>query len=334
MPLFKTTEELKEHYPARVTFDIDDLLPTIKSVEQEYLVEQVLGDAQYTELQSAYDADTLSAEQTALLEQLRPAIANLAVYHFTGLANVEFTAGGLVTGQSEHKRPASEWRTRDLERAVLRMGYRALDTTLGWLQARASDYPTWSGSLQATKYREGFVRSATQFQESVFIGNSGYLFLRMLPTLRRIEKGAIKDTLCSTTLRDDLLTKLTAGTLSTDEAYQVELVRNAAAHLTMADCVVELSLGVDERGIWTFNSLLGGQTSGGSTAANEARLNNRIDHHRKLANGFLTKLKSVLQAAAEADENHPYRTSPCYVPPTTEQDPQFQTDSPVGGFMA
>lgn len=333
MPLFKTTAELKEHYPARVTFDIDDLLPTIKSVEQEYLVEQVLGEAQYAELESAYDTDALTPEQEALLEQLRPAIANLAVYHFTGLANVEFTAGGLVTGQSEHKRPASEWRTRDLERAVLRMGYRALDTTLGWLQARAADYPTWSSSLQATTYRKGFVRSATGFQESVHIGNSGYLFLRMLPTLRRIEAGAIQDTLCSTALRDDLLTKLTAGTLNTPEKVLVDLVRNATTHLTMADCVVELSLGMDERGVWTFNSLIGGQTSGGPTAATADRLNQRIDHHRKLGNHFLSKLQSTLQAQAVADEDHLYRASTCYVDPTAEVKDQFQTDSPVGGFM-
>lgn len=334
MPLFKTTEELKEHYPARVTFSIEDLLPTIKRVEEEYLVEQVLGEAQYAELFSAYDADSMTAEQSALLEKVRPAIANLAIYHFTGLANVEFTAGGLVTGQTDVKRPASEWRTRDLERAVQSAGFRALDTTLGWLQARAADYPTWASSLQATTYRKGFVRSASSFQEAVFIGNSGYLFLRMLPTLRRIEDGAVLDTLCSTALRDDLLAKVNAGTLSTDEKKLVDLVRNATAHHTMADCIVELSLGIDDRGIWTFNSLTGGQTSGGPTAASDARLNNRIDHHRKLGNHFLAKLQSTLQAQAVADSGHLYRASACYVPPTTEPADRFQTDSPVGGFLA
>lgn len=334
MPLFKTTNELKEHYPARVTFDFDDLLPTIKSVEEEYILEQVLGEAQYTELQSAYDAETLSAAQTALLEKLRPAIANLAVYHFTGFGNVEFSTGGLVTGQSEHKRPASEWRTRDLERAALRMGFKALDTVLGWLQARAADYPTWNDSEQAAKYRAGFIRSAAQFQDVVFIGNSGYLFLRMLPTLRRIEEGAILDTLCNATYRDSLLTKMAAGTLNAGETAVVKLVRNALAHLTMAESVVELSLGADDRGIWTWNSLLGGGTSAGPTAATADRLNNRIENHRKLGNGFLDKLRSTLQAQAEADPTHPYRSSSCYVNPTDEQPNRFQTDSPVGGFMA
>lgn len=339
MPLFTTTEELKEHYPARVTFDMDDLAPTLAAVEQEYLVEMVLGQAQYDALVAAYNASIansptpLTSAMLNLLERCRPAIANLAIYHFTGFGNVEFSAGGLVVGQSDVKRPAAEWRTRDLERAALRAGYRALDVLLAYLQANAATYTPWNTSEQATALRAGFIRSTKDFDQVVRIGNSGYLMTRLLPTVRRVEEGAVLDTLCSTTYRDSLLTKLTAATLSANEKLVVELCKRATAHLAMADGIVELSLGMDERGVWTFSSLLGGQTSGGPQTASEARLQQRIDHHRNLGNGFLEKLRAELQRQAEADSNHPYRASTCYVDPTEDTTERFDTSGPVGGFM-
>lgn len=334
MPLFKTTAELKQYYPARTTFDLEDLAPTLKRVEREYLRDQVLGEAQLNELQSAYDADTLSGVQEDLLMECRTVVANLGIYHFTGLANVEFSSGGLVSGQTEHKRPASEWRTRDLERAVLSAGYRGLDDLLGYLHAHRSDFPTWRASAQYAAWTKGFLRSTRDFQERVAIGNSGYLFSKMLPVIRRIEQGVIAETLCSATYAASLESKLTAGTLSANELKVVKLVQMATAHLTMADSIVELSLSMDDRGVWVFGSLLGGSTSGGPTPADVERLQNRIDHHTNLGKGALTKLTAELQAQAVADETHPYRTSTCYVDPDAEQKDRFKTDSPVGGFMA
>lgn len=334
MALFTTTDELKQFYPARVTFDIADLLPTIKAVEREYLRDQVLGEGQLNELQEAYTADTLTAAQEELLEMVRTAVANLAIYQYTGFGNVELSASGLVAGQTEHKRPAAEWRTRDLERAALRAGYRGLDDTLGYLQAHRSDFPTWVSSEQCTALDTGWLRSTRDFGRFVQIGNSGYLYTRMLPVVRRIESEVVAKTICSEDLRTDLLEKLTDGTLDATEKQLVHLAQMATAHLTMADCVVELSLGMDDRGVWTWNSLLGGSTSGGPMAASDERLNQRITHHQNLGNGALKKLQEQLQALAEADENHPYRASACYVAPTEEPKNRYNTDSPVGGFMA
>lgn len=332
MALFKTIEELKSFYPARLTFDIADLMPKIEEVEQEYLVEQVLGEEQYNELESAYQADALSPEQAALLQKCRPAVANLAIYHFTGIGNVEFTTAGLSVGSTDKKAPASEWRTRDLERSVLRSGYRGLDVLIGFLVAKAADYPTWNDSVHAEELRAGFVRSTQVFSRSAGIGNSGYLFRRVLPALRRAESGAVQDTLCSTALRDQLLSAITAGSMTEQERLLVLLCQGAATHLAMADSIVELSLNTDERGIWTFGSLVGGSTSGGPTKAEDSRIQQRIDHHGRLASGLLERLRKELQAQASAGQCPLYAASTCYastIAPTTGP----ETDSPVAGFM-
>lgn len=333
MPLFATTEQLREFYPARVTFDLDDLKPTLETVEQEYLVEQVLGPEQYAELKEAWEDDALDDEQIELLRLCRRVVAPLAIRSFTGLANVEFSSGGLVTGQTEHKRPASEWRTRDLERSMLEQGFRALDVLLAYLVDHAEDFPTWTESEQYTELTTGWVRHTREFQRWVNINNSGYLFLRMRPVMRRIEAGPVQDALCSTAVAEDLRTKRTDETLSAAEAEALELLHQAVVHLTMANSIVELALNIDGvRGVWTFNTVLG-QTSGGPMPASDARLNQRITQHENLGQHFLGKLRAKLQAIAEADAAHPYRSTSCYVDPTSTPADPFQTDSPVGGFM-
>lgn len=332
MALFNTTQELKGYFPARVTFDIQDLMPVISQVEQEFLVEQVLGSGQYNELHNAYQTDALSAEQAVLLDKCRPAVANLAIYYFTGLGNVEFTSAGLSVGSTDKKAPASEWRTRDLERAVLRIGYRGLDVLIGYLLANAASFPTWSDSPQAQEYRGGFIRSTMQFNAHVDIGNSGYLFRRILPALRRIEGGAIQDTLCSEELRTELLAALDTGTPSTSQAQVMALIHGAAAHLAMADSIVGLSLGKDERGIWTFASLVGGSTSAGVQPAGDTRLQQLIDHHRRIGEGYTAKLRAKLIDLAASGQCPNYAASTCYTASTTPM-PTPDRDTPVGGFM-
>jgi hypothetical protein len=335
MPLFKTTPDLQAYYPARLTFDIDDLLPTLKQVELEYLGEQLLGEDLYAELEGQYQDDLLDPLYEELLELCRPAVAHLAVYHFTGIANVELTSGGLAVGKTDTKSPAAEWRTRDLERAVLRQGYRALDVLVNWLLKHVDELEEWQDSPLYAELNAGYLRTTQHFDGLVRIGNSGYLFRQMVPAIRRIEQGAVADTLCSTTLRERLPEGISAADLTTQEATYVRLAREAAAHLAMADSIVQLALGIDERGVWTFNSLLGGgQTSAGVATASDARLQARIDQERALGNAALKKLADTLQADAVADENHPYRATTCYVDPTLTTTTHLpNTESPVGGFM-
>jgi hypothetical protein len=332
MGLFKTTLELRSFYPARLTFDLEDFAPTLEAVEQEHLVEGVLGEAQYVELRNAYDGDTLSAQQEKLLKHCRVAVANLAIYSYTGFANVEFSAGGLVVGSTEHKKPAAEWRTRDLELASLRMGYRGLDVLCGFLEANKADFPTWDDSPAAAHLRTGFLRTTAQLQERVHIGNSGSLFRRMLPVIRRIEGGVVLDTLCSTGYAESLKEKITADTLTIEERAVVALVRNATAHLALSASIVELSLRTDHQGIWTPAAMIGGQTSVGPLPGNDTRLQHRIDHHQRLGQEALVKLQKELQRQAEADPTHAYRNTACYQDPTAEKRSHYGTEGNVGMF--
>lgn len=337
MSLFRTTQDLRERLPAKLTLRFEDLRPTLDEAEQEYLAEKVLGPTLYGLLHGAVQGSAndseLDDDELELIDLCRRVSAPLGVYHYTGLGNVELTSGGLAVGQTDNLRPASEWRTRDFERSVLRQGFRAMDVLIAWLLEHTEEWEEWQESALYRELSTGLLRTTQQYDAHVRIGNSGWLFHQLLPAVRRAEQGPVADTLCSASYLATLQEKITAGTLTANEALVVQHARAAAAHLAMAESIVQLSLGTDERGVWTFGALLGGQTSGGVTPAKDQRLQARIDQERSLGHSYLERLRAELQRQAEADATHPYRSSPCYRDPDADTGPQVDDSNPVGNFL-
>lgn len=335
MALAKTTAELKPFFPARFTFDVDDLLPVMNQVERVYLKEQILGTL-YDDLLTAYDADTMSAEEEALREACLPAVVNLAIHDFTGMANVEMSSGGLVVGSNADRKPAAEWRTRDFERAVLRAGTRGLDGLLNFLRHNVADYPTWESSPQAALLKS-IVPSTRIFNTYVEIGNSGWLFWRMMATRDRIEEEQLRATICSDTLYNLLRAESHDEDNWTGENAQlIKLARPALCHLTIGASILELALTKDERGIYTQEAMLGGQVSLGPKGANDARLDALIRYHNDQGKKYLNKLSAKLLELAKAGDLATYAASDCYTAQVAEETtptPTIDPDSAVGNLL-
>lgn len=333
MHLFRTEEELERYMPARLTINLSDLQSVMEDVQQEYLAEAVLGSAQLDDLIDALESQELDDAQEKVLHLCRRVVAPLTCYHYTGLANVAMGDSGLVTtGSSDKYVPASEWRTRDFERTQLRQGYRALDVLIAHLLANPEDLDGWDETPQAARLRSGWIRGTATFNGLVHIGNSGWLYSRMAPTRARIEQEVVSATICSADYEQDLRQRWLADQINVTERELVRHIQRAVAHLTMADSIVELSLRMDQQGVWTFSSLMG-QTSGGPMPASDVRIQHQIDQHRTIGQAALAKVRETLQAMATADPTHPYRSSKCYQPPSDPAD-RFQTDNKVGGFLA
>lgn len=331
MSLAKTTAELQPHFPARATLKFDDLAPILVQVEQEFLAEQILGPTLYTALETAYQADSMSAAQIALRNKVMPALVPLCFHRFAGLGNVEFDSGSWNVASSDTKAPAAQWRVRDAERAALRQGYRALDTLVSWLIENESTYSDLDDSPFFQQLKQGFIRTTQTFDRWVRIAGSGYLFHQLLPVLRTVETGPVATTFCSSSYVATILEAITDGTLTTNQKKLVELAQAAAAHLAMAEGIDQLALGLDDRGVWTFAST--STDAGGVTEAQANRLNQRRESMRETGNRYLERLRQELQAQAEADETHPYRSTDCYIDPDAEVADRYKTDGPVGGFM-
>lgn len=339
MALFKTTEELKGFFPARLTLDFADISPTMDRVENDYLVAQVLGEQQYNELHTAYQADAMTSRLDDLLLACRRPIAELAVYHWASTGSLQVNSAGLVAagsggsgGTGNNIANLNKIEAFRLER--MNAGFSGLDRLLGFLQVRISDFPLWAASVFAD-YGKGLMRTTAQFHAAVDIANSHWLFWRMRNILPRHQdaESLIANTLCSTDLYDQLVSQSNAGDSWTGTNKQlIDLIRPAIAHLTMAEAVTELSLAKDQRGVWTFT--VGSGEAGGPKPAEESRLGTWQKYHSDRANEFVGALDRKLKKLAAAGLCTLYAASSCYTAhvagtDVVKRDPTRR----VGGFM-
>ncbi len=325
MPLSKTIADLQKHYPARLTVDINDLKPYLEGAELEYLAEQVLGEAFYAELLAA-SAGTPTSIQQDCIDHCNRAVVNLAMHQAIPVLNVTLHSKGLGVVNTQDVVPASKARTDALLQSLLRAGYRGLDRLFTFLVANKASFGTWTTNNPVyDRLVSGLIRDTRTFDELVRIGNSGWLFWRMKPAMMAVELGPVKKTLCSDTLYTDLVTKLTAGSLSASEKKVLAAAQKAIAHLTMARSITELSLTLDNQGAWAFTSISGQETGGGPIPVDARRLDTLQGQYAQQGADALQELRELCQALAEAGTLAAYAASTCYVDPNAAPTPDTPT---------
>lgn len=151
--IFRTTEEFQTYQNinnSRRTYLI--LLPVIKQATKQHII-PLLGQDQYDELVTAFKADNLTAEQSALLENVRMSVAAWGVYYATNKVPVlPDQDGWRIIGNSD----AIDQRAYSAEitqGAIVRIRDAAeqdarqntADLT-AFLHENGDDYPTWKAS--------------------------------------------------------------------------------------------------------------------------------------------------------------------------------------------
>jgi hypothetical protein len=335
MGLTSTLAEVKGFYPARLTFKVEDLLPAIDDAEAEYLVEQILGDAFYDELVAAYEGSTLDADQLEVVKLCRRATVNFALHHALSSLNVTLQSTGIGVVNNGDVAPASVARTNALKADLLRAGYRGLDRLISHLLKNYEDFDTWTDANPLyDELVSGFIRETNEFDAIVRIGRSGWLFSRMKPTMKRVEETLIAPVLCSDDFYQDLLTKIEDEDLDEYELKVVKLARVAIAHYTMAESITKLSLHIDKSGIWAFNTLAAGETSGGPLPVDAKRLDALVARYEKDGTLACEQLTALCQKLAEEGNLPLYAASDCYVDPNVAPEPEDDRtdDAAFGGF--
>lgn len=335
MGLTSTLAEVKGYYPARLTLKVDDILPAIEDAEEEYLVNQVLGRPFYDELVTAYQANSLDPDEIAVVNLCRRATVNLGLHHALSSLNVTLQSNGLGVVKNNDTVPASQARTNALKSDLLRAGFRGLDRLIAHLIENAEDFDSWTDDSNTiyTSLTTGLVRTTAEFEDVVRIGNSGFLFYKMRPTMRMVEEGPVAKVLCNDELYQDLLTKVLEEDLDEHETRVVKQASVAIAHLTMADSITKLSLTIDPSGAWSFSTLAGGETSGGPIPVDAKRLDALEARYRADGHVALERLKDLCQSLAAAGNLPLYAASSCYVDPATTPTEEDYTDRSFAGLF-
>ena len=234
MGLFANTPDFKLHAPGISKSYVfkGDLEPIIEQIVETRIIDFV-SEEQYNDLVTKYEADSLGAEETKLLEYLKPAIAQFTYLHLLTINRVNVTSFGVSESSAEDgtANPASFHAIQDVKEEVSDMGYSFFNKALKYLEAQKATFSLWAGSDSYTQLRNTFVWNLELLNEHATYSFNLHSFLSLKPFLKRAGKSI--EAVLSKTLKDDLLSKLKAGTLAGNEIEAVELIQAWEAPLAL-----------------------------------------------------------------------------------------------------
>lgn len=314
MALFKDTSDFASEYPLLENSDWGRLLPFVELNEARTIANQVLGNALYDLLHSAYQASiatsptALPSRFDSLLPKVRKTLAFFVVYDALPTLNVQLSASGAHVVATAQQQPAPMWRVNQMRDQVLEQAHGFLDLLLLHLTGNESTYPEWVTSPYRTEVRESFVQESRHIERHVRI-DSPWLLHQLRPSMRELQNGPIKSLLGDTAYAA-MLAAIVNNTLSSQQKQQLELIRPAMIHHAIAEMCGPLQLKMNNRGVWNWQmtSSGGGSVSGGEQSATTERLVGLQRHHSNKSLKFLKELSDLLNPATPTTNDIPGRT--------------------------
>lgn len=192
--LIKTNSDLKQFVTVSTGLEIATLAPFLTNSEAEREVIRVLGQQIYSDLLAAYTANTMTADQTALLPFVQKPLANLALHNYVQQSGVIISSSG-ITLATDRDKQAYQWQQIKLEQSIINTGYYALDTLIGYMFANEAKFPTWKETSEYYTSRNFFINTAQEFQKWVNIRSNYRTLVALRPFMRNVEYTYLKNVL-------------------------------------------------------------------------------------------------------------------------------------------
>lgn len=260
MSLFKTTAELKQHITVDANMVFGTMLPFINDAEKQYII-PIIGQALFDEINTQYQANTLSANNILLLPYIQKPLAYYA--QLLSLNEIAVNVGdqGIRENmQGDYSMPAPRWKQEKLELQVMSKADRQADTLLQYLEINATAliYPLWfSNATLNTKMSGVIVYNTAIASTYIEINNSRRIFLRLKKYIKDIEGSIIKK-LIGKDQYDLLVTHLKAGggAVTADEALLIALLEPIISKRALYTAIplMRVTLG-DGGGLFLFSGL-------------------------------------------------------------------------------
>lgn len=244
MALIKTIAEIKAVLPKLVSsISNNTLLPNFDRAEYKYIV-PIIGPALYNTLQTAYDANTLDADQTILIKHLRLVIASYAYKDELGLYVLTIGDSGAKKISQGGTTPVYGWEVQRLENSLVDSAMDGIEVLLNYLFDNKATYTEWTDSEQYSKINSLLIKTATDFNDkySLFRPQRSYFVMRAV--MNDVQRLFIQDT-----IGKDLLVYLRDVTAPTDDEKEcIDLLKKSLAFFTVMKACRHFSVSFTDGG--------------------------------------------------------------------------------------
>jgi hypothetical protein len=320
MGLINTTEEFRQYVRLNASTEDANFLDLLQAdmllVEYDQL-RPLLGDSFFEGLLETVAADG-DAVQLRLRYLLCLALANLTMVEGVDALQVQISGSGIQIVSDANVKTAFQWQIDNLKLMYCRKGYGALDKVLDFLDAHATDFPTWAGSPAAARSREFFISSAEQFTEHYNISHSRQTYLALLSIIRKMERFALVPVLGQEYFAE-LKAEQAAGTLTPENAAIVaDFLRPALAHIVMGSAIGEMGFALNGADFELNVFRPDDSNSKEADPGLQKLLDMKGDQALHDGERFLRLLRKKLNTEASAEKYATYFASSAYDAPATE----------------
>jgi hypothetical protein len=238
MALIKTLEEIQEVLP-RLVSTLSDFnnLPNFERAEEKYLV-PIIGRTMYETLTEHYDAETLDADELAVVKKARVLIAAHAFCDELSLNNVTLTDTGPRKFAQSGAERVFNWEYQELKNGLVKSAYDGMEVLLSYLFDNKDLFPEWTDSDQFKRIDALLIRSGTEFSEHYTLFQPQRTFFIMQLDLERMQLLFINEG-----VGKDLITYLkTVAEPSDDEKESLKHLKTALAFKTIAQAAKHFSV--------------------------------------------------------------------------------------------
>jgi hypothetical protein len=300
---FKTIDEFRGCVEANAGIDLLSLTPSIKAAEIKFL-KPLLGAAYYDSLTIRYETDTITLDsEEELVVHIQNAIANLALYLYVPIAEVQITDAGVRRGDSESAPGAYKYQVKELQKALLERGFEYIELMLEHLDESPATFVEWFESDAYKNYRKAFIKSGTEFEQLY----SSIRFPRRMYTLLRTTMLNLQELTIATTIGEGTYNELAEAFQEEDPAFsdwEIQLLaylKPAIAHLTVARGIAHIVATMDENGVHVLTQFNDTTTDTGKRApASNVHLNMLINEAKSVGEAWLTKAITYMNSVASA----------------------------------
>ncbi|GAB3177645.1 DUF6712 family protein [Telluribacter humicola] len=242
MALFKTTEELAQYLPGiNSVLSFDKIRPVIMDVQRSVL-EPYCGEKLIQELDKAYNAPTFSKldeMQEALLKEIQPALAPIAMTRYIPIGEVQIDGRGVTTyDEGDSRKGADNAQILRLRLSLLTMGMDALERLLTFLEKKVADYTDHQEVLKARP--KSLLPNAREFSTAYQIFDSHLTYRGLMPLIVQNEDDRV-----APVLGPALYTELQGNSNLSDAKKKLRRqAQRALAYCTVADAI-ELNMAVE-----------------------------------------------------------------------------------------
>ena len=325
--LFKTITEIKNHVPVNASFAFARISAFLSEVEQQIII-PLISQAQYDDINTAYNGAGCSTDQQLLLDKIQPPLANLAFALAAPSLIISVGEFGIHITSTEDKKTPFEWQLREWQSRLENAGNSALDTLLTFLETNKTTYTIWAGSTAYPEFKEFFINTTTQFDDVVNIRGSRRLFIALKQAMKRVEDFKILPVIGQEYF-DELKTQNAANTTTAANLLALALIRKATAHFTIAFSIPELPLIIEHDAI-TMKSYMSDVYK--KFRADTEFISALILQREQTGDTYLQQLRDLLYATTANYTT--FRDSTSYDPPSTTSHTSFPNDEEKKYFMS